>query len=47
MWNKLFPPLQWLREYSSESLKSDIIAGIALAAYAIPLFYPIVHLCPF
>ena len=37
MWKRLFPPLQWLRGYSSKSLKSDVIAGVTLAAYAIPV----------
>jgi sulfate permease, SulP family len=37
MWNRLFPPLLWLKGYSSGSLKSDMIAGITLAAYAIPV----------
>jgi SulP family sulfate permease len=37
MWKSLFPPLQWLRGYSSKNLKSDAFAGITLAAYGIPV----------
>jgi sulfate permease, SulP family len=37
MWDRLFPPLLWLKSYSSKSLKSDVIAGVTLAAYAIPV----------
>lgn len=33
----IFPPLQWLKSYSLKYLKSDAIAGITLAAYAIPV----------
>ena len=36
-WRSLFPPLQWLSGYQSGWLKPDIIAGITLAAYAIPV----------
>jgi len=32
-----FPPASWLAEYRSSWLSSDIIAGITLAAYAIPV----------
>ena len=37
MWKRLFPPLLWFKSYSSNNLKSDAIAGITLAAYAIPV----------
>jgi SulP family sulfate permease len=37
MWKRLFPPLQWLKVYSTQNLQSDAIAGITLAAYAIPV----------
>jgi high affinity sulfate transporter 1 len=33
----IFPPLQWLKEYHPEWLRKDFIAGITLAAYAIPV----------
>jgi SulP family sulfate permease len=32
-----FPPARWLAEYQSSWLFSDIVAGITLAAYAIPV----------
>jgi sulfate permease, SulP family len=32
-----FPPVRWLAEYQSSWLFSDIVAGITLAAYAIPV----------
>src|SRR6266404_3618255 len=32
-----FPPLRWLAEYQSSWLFGDIVAGITLAAYAIPV----------
>src|SRR6202011_5902448 len=31
------PPARWLREYRPEFLGSDLIAGVTLAAYAIPV----------
>jgi SulP family sulfate permease len=34
---KHLPPLQWLSGYSFKTLGSDIIAGITLTAYAIPV----------
>src|SRR5437870_2830829 len=34
---KFFPPAQWLAEYRSDWLRHDIIAGVTLAAYAIPV----------
>lgn len=36
-WKSIFPPLQWIKEYSWRWLRSDIIAGITLAAYGIPV----------
>jgi len=36
-WLKLFPPAQWLAAYRAGWLRSDIIAGVTLAAYAIPV----------
>jgi SulP family sulfate permease len=36
-WNVLVPPTQWLPEYQPHWLRSDIVAGITLAAYAIPV----------
>ncbi|MFO1111118.1 MAG: SulP family inorganic anion transporter [Bradyrhizobium sp.] len=36
-WQKFFPPAQWLTEYRSAWLRPDIIAGVTLAAYAIPV----------
>ena len=32
-----FPPARWLAEYRAVWLPSDIVAGITLAAYAIPV----------
>jgi high affinity sulfate transporter 1 len=37
MWNKLFPPLLWLKGYNKKTLQGDFIAGITLAAYGIPV----------
>jgi len=36
-WLKFFPPAQWLAEYRAGWLRPDIIAGVTLAAYAIPV----------
>lgn len=36
-WTRFFPPAGWLAAYRSEWLPSDAIAGITLAAYAIPV----------
>jgi sulfate permease, SulP family len=36
-WTFLFPPTIWLAQYHSSWLRSDAIAGITLAAYAIPV----------
>lgn len=37
MWSTIFPPSQWIKEYSLKYLKKDAISGITLAAYAIPV----------
>src|SRR5258705_6935909 len=36
-WTRLFPPASWLANYRLAWLSSDAIAGITLAAYAIPV----------
>jgi SulP family sulfate permease len=36
-WTRLFPPAGWLADYRSAWLRPDAIAGITLAAYAIPV----------
>ena len=36
-WLSWLPPTRWLADYSAAWLPSDIIAGITLAAYAIPV----------
>jgi SulP family sulfate permease len=36
-WRSLLPPSLWFAEYKAQWLKSDIVAGITLAAYAIPV----------
>src|SRR6476469_1395466 len=36
-WTRLFPPANWLANYRLAWLSSDAIAGITLAAYAIPV----------
>lgn len=36
-WTRFFPPAEWLSGYRGEWLPSDAIAGITLAAYAIPV----------
>ncbi|UFX46934.1 SulP family inorganic anion transporter [Bradyrhizobium sp. 41S5] len=36
-WTRLFPPSDWLVGYRAEWLSFDAIAGITLAAYAIPV----------
>lgn len=36
-WTFLFPPATWLAQYRSAWLRSDAIAGITLAAYALPV----------
>lgn len=36
-WRALFPLGQWLSKYKARWLKSDAVAGITLAAYAVPV----------
>jgi sulfate permease, SulP family len=36
-WTRLFPPAGWLANYQFSWLSSDAVAGITLAAYAIPV----------
>src|SRR5690348_10630334 len=36
-WATLFPPADWLARYRASWLPSDVIAGVTLAAYAIPV----------
>jgi high affinity sulfate transporter 1 len=36
-WTRLLPPVAWLADYRGAWLRSDAIAGITLAAYAIPV----------
>jgi high affinity sulfate transporter 1 len=36
-WRAIFPPAQWLPRYQAAWLKDDTVAGITLAAYAIPV----------
>src|SRR5512147_1568796 len=36
-WRAAFPPAQWLAEYQARWLPKDAVAGITLAAYAIPV----------
>src|SRR5260370_35437221 len=36
-WTRIFPPLTWLAEYKPSWLRYDAIAGVTLAAYAIPV----------
>src|SRR6476619_2103692 len=36
-WARIFPPLTWLAEYKPAWLRHDAIAGVTLAAYAIPV----------
>jgi SulP family sulfate permease len=36
-WTWIFPPLTWLAEYKPSWLRYDAIAGVTLAAYAIPV----------
>ena len=36
-WRAAFPPAQWLAAYRPQWLPRDAIAGITLAAYAIPV----------
>ena len=36
-WFTVFPPAQWLPAYRAEWIRGDAIAGVTLAAYAIPV----------
>ena len=36
-WLSYLPPTQWLADYHASYLPSDVVAGITLAAYAIPV----------
>ena len=36
-WLSVFPPALWLTQYRLAWLPSDLVAGITLAAYAIPV----------
>jgi high affinity sulfate transporter 1 len=36
-WLRFFPPARWLREYEAAWLPADLIAGVTLAAYAVPV----------
>ena len=36
-WLWCFPPTRWLADYHADWLKNDVIAGVTLAAYAIPV----------
>ena len=36
-WLRYFPPVGWLAEYKAAWLTGDLIAGVTLAAYAIPV----------
>jgi high affinity sulfate transporter 1 len=36
-WRTIFPPAQWLPAYQVRWLASDLVAGITLAAYAVPV----------
>ena len=36
-WRALFPPAEWLPRYRGAWLRHDAVAGVTLAAYAIPV----------
>src|SRR4030095_5906518 len=36
-WFWWFPPARWLRDYRAAWLPGDIVAGVTLAAYAVPV----------
>src|SRR5215204_2356216 len=36
-WLRRFPPARWLADYRAAWLPQDIVAGVTLAAYAIPV----------
>ena len=33
----MFPPASWLHLYSAEAARADLVAGVTLAAYALPV----------
>ncbi|HSR17422.1 MAG TPA: SulP family inorganic anion transporter, partial [Ignavibacteriaceae bacterium] len=37
MWKKIFLPFEWLKSYNGKIIKNDLVAGITLAAYGIPV----------
>src|SRR5438045_8138424 len=37
MLKKIFPPFEWLKNYNSKLLSKDLVAGVTLAAYGIPV----------
>ena len=37
MWLRHLPAVRWLTEYRASSLAADVLAGVTLAAYAIPV----------
>jgi sulfate permease, SulP family len=36
-WRTVFPPAQWIPSYQSNWLASDLVAGVTLAVYAVPV----------
>ena len=36
-WYRYLPPSRWIAEYQAAWLPDDVVAGITLAAYAIPV----------
>src|SRR5262245_53881985 len=36
-WRSYLPPTRWLADYGATTLRGDVIAGVTLAAYAIPV----------
>src|SRR5436190_23250330 len=36
-WQALLPAVQWLSDYRAAWLGSDLVAGVTLAAYAVPI----------
>src|SRR4030095_3401328 len=36
-WRAVFPPAQWLPRYKAVWLRHDVVAGVTLAAYALPV----------
>jgi len=37
MWKIIFPSIQWLKGYSLITLRRDVVSGLTLSAYAIPV----------